>query len=147
MPIEKVAKEILPTQAGYDRWAEFYDGDDNPLVLLEELRIAPLMAGWAGLQVADIGCGTGRHALRLAQDGARVTALDFSEAMLSKAGRNRDRRRSISSNTTCRFRYRCRTAHLIVCSAAWCWITSRTWNLYFWNSPGFANQEARCLSR
>jgi hypothetical protein len=28
-------KEILPTQAGYDRWAEFYDAEDNLLVLLE----------------------------------------------------------------------------------------------------------------
>jgi malonyl-CoA O-methyltransferase len=78
-------KEILPTQAGYDRWAEFYDGDDNPLILLEELRIAPLLAGFGGLSVADIGCGTGRHALRLARDGAQVTAVDFSEAMLRQA--------------------------------------------------------------
>lgn len=85
MPIDKVAKEILPTQAGYDRWAEFYDGDDNPLVLLEDLRIAPLLAGCAGLHVADIGCGTGRHALKLARDGASVTAIDFSEAMLHRA--------------------------------------------------------------
>jgi len=35
--------------------------------------------------VADIGCGTGRHALELAQAGARVTAMDFSEGMLAKA--------------------------------------------------------------
>ena len=39
----------------------------------------------AGLTVADIGCGTGRHALRLAAAGARVTAVDFSEAMLQRA--------------------------------------------------------------
>jgi SAM-dependent methyltransferase len=35
--------------------------------------------------VADIGCGTGRHALRLAAAGARVTAVDFSEAKLQRA--------------------------------------------------------------
>jgi len=28
--------EIVPTRAGYDRWAEIYDGEDNLLVLLEE---------------------------------------------------------------------------------------------------------------
>jgi 2-polyprenyl-3-methyl-5-hydroxy-6-metoxy-1,4-benzoquinol methylase len=77
--------EILPTQAGYDRWAEFYDGEDNPLVLLEERHLAPLAGDVAGLAVADIGCGTGRHALRLAAAGARVTAVDFSEAMLQRA--------------------------------------------------------------
>jgi len=32
-----------------------------------------------------VGCGTGRHALRWSAAGARVTALDFSEAMLERA--------------------------------------------------------------
>jgi malonyl-CoA O-methyltransferase len=77
--------EILPTQAGYDRWAEFYDGEDNPLVMLEEQHIGTLTGEVNGLAVADIGCGTGRHALRLATAGARVTAVDFSEAMLRRA--------------------------------------------------------------
>jgi|ERR1035441_6854631 hypothetical protein len=52
--------EIVPTQAGYDRWAEFYDGEDNPLVLLEEKHLAPLAGDVAGLAVADIGCGMTR---------------------------------------------------------------------------------------
>jgi malonyl-CoA O-methyltransferase len=77
--------EVVPTQAGYDRWAEVYDGEDNPLVLLEEMHIGPLAGKVAGLAVADIGCGTGRHALRWAAAGARVIALDFSEAMLQRA--------------------------------------------------------------
>jgi len=77
--------EVVPTRTGYDRWAEVYDGEDNPLVLLEELHIGPLAGEVAGLAVADIGCGTGRHALRWAGAGARVTAVDFSEAMLRRA--------------------------------------------------------------
>src|SRR5205809_5401684 len=77
--------EIVPTQAGYDRWAEFYDSEDNPLVFLEEQHIGALAGNVAGLNVADIGCGTGRHALRLAAAGAQVTAVDFSEAMLQRA--------------------------------------------------------------
>src|SRR5882672_4474492 len=36
---DAVEMETVPTQAGYDRWAEFYDSDDNPLVLLEEQHI------------------------------------------------------------------------------------------------------------
>lgn len=35
--------------------------------------------------MADVGCGTGRHAIRLAAAGARVTALDFSPRMLEAA--------------------------------------------------------------
>ena len=77
--------EIVPTQAGYDRWAEFYDDDDNPLVLLEEQHIVSLAGNVTGLAVADVGCGTGRHAVRLAAAGARVTAVDFSEVMLQRA--------------------------------------------------------------
>ena len=77
--------EIVPTRAGYDRWAEFYDEEDNPLVLLEEKHIGLLAGNVTRLAVADIGCGTGRHALQWAAAGARVTAVDFSEAMLQRA--------------------------------------------------------------
>jgi malonyl-CoA O-methyltransferase len=77
--------DIVPTQAGYDRWAEVYDGEDNPLVLLEEEHISALAGDLAGLDVADFGCGTGRHAMQWAATGARVTAVDFSPAMLERA--------------------------------------------------------------
>jgi len=77
--------EIVPTRQGYDRWAEVYDNDDNPLIRLEERHFGALIGEVAGLAVADVGCGTGRQSLRLAAAGARVTALDFSEAMLERA--------------------------------------------------------------
>ncbi|PWU15904.1 MAG: class I SAM-dependent methyltransferase [Verrucomicrobia bacterium] len=82
---EPISMDIIPTQEGYDRWAEFYDGDDNPLVLLEERYLSALAGNVSGLDVADIGCGTGRHAIRWAAAGARVTAVDFSESMLARA--------------------------------------------------------------
>ncbi len=76
---------IVPTRDGYDRWSEVYDADGNPLVCLEG-RVAPGLLGEVrGLRVADIGCGTGRHALRLAREGAFVTGVDFSEGMLAAA--------------------------------------------------------------
>jgi ubiquinone/menaquinone biosynthesis C-methylase UbiE len=77
--------DFLSTRDGYDRWASIYDGEDNPLVALEQPRVAQLLGDVTGLAVADIGCGTGRHALRLAAAGARVTAIDFSKEMLDKA--------------------------------------------------------------
>jgi ubiquinone/menaquinone biosynthesis C-methylase UbiE len=77
----------LPTQVGYDRWAEVYDAEDNPLILLEEDQIDSVIGKIAGLTVADIGCGTGRHAIRAAASGALVTAVDFSELMLERARR------------------------------------------------------------
>ena len=82
--VPRVAGE-LPTREGYDRWSADYDRDGNPLIAMEEPEVARLVGPVAGLTVADVGCGTGRHALRMAAAGARVTALDFSEGMLAKA--------------------------------------------------------------
>ncbi|MEX2218255.1 MAG: class I SAM-dependent methyltransferase [Phycisphaerales bacterium] len=79
---------VVPTREGYDLWASCYDGDANPLVILEEGHVMAALGepgGVAGLRVADVGCGTGRHAARLARAGARVTAVDFSMEMLARA--------------------------------------------------------------
>ena len=81
----ETAPDIVSTQAGYDRWAEIYDGEDNTLILVEEQHIQPLIGRVKGLSVADIGCGTGRHAIQLANAGAKVTAVDFSKSMLARA--------------------------------------------------------------
>ena len=78
-------RDPLPTREGYDQWSRVYDGDDNPLVLLEEPQVERLLGDVGGLSIADIGCGTGRHALRWAAAGASVTAVDFSDGMLAKA--------------------------------------------------------------
>lgn len=81
--------EELPTavRAGYDRWAAVYDHDANPLIALEESRVYELVGDVRGRNVLDLGCGTGRHALRLAAGGAMVTGIDFSEGMLAEARR------------------------------------------------------------
>ena len=79
------AMDRLPTREGYDRWAACYDDEDNPLIALEEPKVAELLGPVSGLRILDLGCGTGRHALRLAAAGANVTAVDFSEGMLARA--------------------------------------------------------------
>ncbi len=76
---------VLPTREGYDRWAEIYDTEQNPLVALEEPVVDRLLGDVAGLDVVDVGCGTGRHAVRLAGRGARVVGVDFSDGMLARA--------------------------------------------------------------
>jgi len=75
----------LPTREGYDQWAATYDTDGNPLVALEEPLVDRLLGDVRELGILDLGCGTGRHALRLAAAGARVVAIDFSEGMLERA--------------------------------------------------------------
>src|SRR5262245_17901578 len=77
--------ELLPTRDGYDRWAAIYDDEGNPLVALETAHVHALLGDVRGLDVVDLGCGTGRHTLWLANAGARVTAVDFSPEMLRRA--------------------------------------------------------------
>ena len=77
--------EAVPTREGYDRWADIYDAEDNALIALEEPRVIELLGEVANLDIADLGAGTGRHAVRLAAAGARVTAVEFSEGMVEKA--------------------------------------------------------------
>lgn len=76
-------------------WSSIYDTEQNPLVALEEPVVDALLGPVRGLRVADIGCGTGRHAVRLADAGAHVVALDFSEGMLARAYEKAQGRRNL----------------------------------------------------
>jgi ubiquinone/menaquinone biosynthesis C-methylase UbiE len=84
MPAD-VREITVPTRQGYDRWSEVYDSDGNPLVALEEPEVIRMMGEVRGLTIADVGTGTGRHALRFAGAGARVVGVDFSVAMMERA--------------------------------------------------------------
>ncbi|MGI9430406.1 MAG: class I SAM-dependent methyltransferase [Bythopirellula sp.] len=80
-----MADQLDRVQAGYNRWSVVYDHDANPLPALEEPIVRQWLGDVAGLKVLDLGCGTGRHALWLAEAGAEVTAVDFSPGMLAEA--------------------------------------------------------------
>lgn len=86
-PVNSTASpiDLLSTKDGYDLWAAIYDEDGNPLIAIEEPWMDRLLGDVRGLAVADIGCGTARHAIRLASAGAAVHALDFSAPMLERA--------------------------------------------------------------
>ncbi len=77
--------EFVSVQDGYDRWATLYDAEDNPLIALEEPRVDALLGDVSGRDVLELGSGTGRHTLRLAARGARVTALEISAEMAARA--------------------------------------------------------------
>jgi ubiquinone/menaquinone biosynthesis C-methylase UbiE len=76
---------IVPTALGYNRWAASYDSDANPLPALEGPLVEKLLGDVRSLEILDLGCGTGRHSVRMAGAGARVTAVDFSAGMLEQA--------------------------------------------------------------
>ena len=69
----------------YDQWADIYDSvysyvrEDIPFYVDEALK--------AGGPVLELGCGTGRVAIPIAQAGVNVVGLESSEAMLDVARR------------------------------------------------------------
>ena len=79
----------IPAQPGtqvFDRWAQVYDTQSNPLLMLEERTATPLLPPVTGGNILDIGCGTGRWLTRLESlDPISLTGIDCSPAMLEKA--------------------------------------------------------------
>jgi len=76
------------TLAAYERWAGTYVGEPhNPLMAAEQTEMLRLMPALRGRRVLDLACGTGRYARIAAKAGAAsIVALDFSPAMLARAG-------------------------------------------------------------
>jgi SAM-dependent methyltransferase len=77
--------EELTPRAGYAAWASCYDDDGNPLMALEGPAVAEWLGPLQGRRALDLGCGTGRHTLKLASLGARAVALDQSPEMMARA--------------------------------------------------------------
>ena len=66
-----MADLVSEVRSGYDRWAAVYDHDVNPLIGLEGPVVRKAVGEVRGLAVLDLGCGSGRYALWLAEMGAR----------------------------------------------------------------------------
>jgi len=69
----------------YDEWAEVYDTDENLTRDLDQRATRDLLADLHFDSILEIGCGTGKNTVFLAQIGGKVHALDFSPGMIEKA--------------------------------------------------------------
>jgi malonyl-CoA O-methyltransferase len=90
--IEQLTPE--QTREGYDRWSASYDDGANPMIGASEWLLDREPLGCEGLDVLEIGCGTGRNIARVLAGGARsYTGVDPSSGMLERArGRIADAR-------------------------------------------------------
>ena len=69
----------------YDAWSETYDQTISQMAEVEEIVVKSLLRSLAFTDVLDAATGTGRYACYLAENGKRVTAVDFSPRMLAEA--------------------------------------------------------------
>lgn len=75
---------MKPEQA-YSKWAEQYDTNDNKTRDLESYALRAELSVLSFENCLEIGCGTGKNTVWLAQQAKCVTAVDLTEAMLVKA--------------------------------------------------------------
>lgn len=70
---------------GYNNWAQTYDTDVNLTRDLDAHVTRTALGNLHVRTILEIGCGTGKNTIWLAQQAPMVMALDFSEPMLSRA--------------------------------------------------------------
>jgi SAM-dependent methyltransferase len=81
---ELVEREVSARE-GYALWAGHYDQEVNALIAIETPYVEAILNELPVATALDAATGTGRHALRLARRGVRVTAIDQSPEMLAVA--------------------------------------------------------------
>ena len=86
-----MTRVLLDTRQAFDGVAAGYDRSnaENPLLCAMRERVRRTIALWvpAGSRVLDLGCGPGTDAADLAAAGYRITAIDWSPAMVEEARR------------------------------------------------------------
>jgi cytosine/adenosine deaminase-related metal-dependent hydrolase/ubiquinone/menaquinone biosynthesis C-methylase UbiE len=85
--IPKVSAHAILRET-FAAWSRVYDDQPNPLLSLEERFLAELLPEIRGLDVVDIGCGTGRWLARLAtRNASSLRGIDASPEMVDRARR------------------------------------------------------------
>ena len=69
----------------YDRWSASYDADRNATRDLDAAVLRRIPLDLDGRDVVELGCGTGKNTVWLAERARTVVGLDFSDGMLTRA--------------------------------------------------------------
>jgi len=75
----------MNTQEAYNRWAESYDSVANKTRDLEQQAAKHSLQNVDFSKVLEIGCGTGKNTLWIAEKATELLAVDFSEEMMNIA--------------------------------------------------------------
>jgi len=83
---DTISTRYLPHAEGYQLWAQVYDSQPNPMLSLEQRYLETILPPVNGLDVVDMGCGTGRWLAKFAKMAPKsLVGTDNSEAMLARA--------------------------------------------------------------
>ena len=75
----------MDIQGAYNEWSETYDSDENLTRDLDQNVTRSGLGNRRFDSILEIGCGTGKNTVFLAEIGRRVEAVDFSEGMIEMA--------------------------------------------------------------
>jgi len=75
----------MDVREAYNNWAEIYDSNENKTRDLEAVALRKVLTGFQFEDILEIGCGTGKNTGFLINIARYLTAVDFSEEMLSRA--------------------------------------------------------------
>jgi len=75
----------MDVKTAYNKWAEQYDTNLNKTRDLEGAALRTVLGGLPFSTCLEIGCGTGKNTVWLANRVGHITAVDFSAEMLAKA--------------------------------------------------------------
>lgn len=75
----------MNTQQAYNYWAAQYDTNENKTRDLEAKALRETLGDITFNSCLEVGCGTGKNTEWLLEKTERITAVDLSEEMLSKA--------------------------------------------------------------
>lgn len=91
--IECLSCDATPAQRNrraFNLWSHSYDTQMNPLLMLEERYLTPMLPEIDGRDVMDLGCGSGRWLSHLAtRKPHRLHGIDPSSAMLCAASQRK----------------------------------------------------------
>jgi SAM-dependent methyltransferase len=81
-----ISRPPVSALQGYDLWATTYDSFNNPMLAMVDRAFEMNSPNFAGNDVLELGCGTGRNIRRVLTSGAKsYTGLDQSAGMLKVA--------------------------------------------------------------
>ena len=83
----------MPKPNSYAGFSDIYDAAIDPS--MDFLEFFASKIGHKRLKILELGCGTGKHTIRLACEGHELTGLDRAPEMLKKAKKKATKKKAV----------------------------------------------------